>query len=702
MEFRVTCSGCSKRYRVNEKLVGKFLKCKRCDTYLEIRDPGAEPEENLTEAQIVESPPGANQPTAGTTLPGSPVTGTPVTGVPGTGVPGTGVPGTGETAAPVGSPSIGYDPLATNPPLPLQPQPPLAPPMAVPSAGTAGGQGVPMAGVPVAGNAWNAAGAQARQGVATAKPNTVGPFGVQEIICLIFGVLILLGGLVFLLLQNFGVVNYGRIGAIIGLIVGLVGTALLTKGLQAFKWVSLGGGLASAGLIFTLFAFLFIPSSDSDDDTGTSGSSGINLASVSAWMKNYPGWKAMGTNLRGGGTGTVGNRASDVWPDEEMSDIGLTAKFPTSERIKRETGKQELDGETIDVSIYKHSFSTARGACLLAIRYFEAPNSEYTTERILTDIEEALKKQVTALEYQSKDVTVDRNPGKEVSYRTKSNGRDIRIHQRIIVRDTSVYLIFASGPVSLVPGSESTKFLRSIRFDKNWRPSGRLADAEEGASDALDPFSFGGDNSGDNAAGSPNSAGAPEYFQVVPNEKIRESKISMRRRKLEAEMDEVLGMKARLGFPAAYLTQSAGDERSNRAYYADPGKRPVTAIDVSIAQRGGEKAIRLISPIYNRSVTDHNTIVAKRGYALGAIYVNVQERVPGNLHVTGLQFVFMKVTDKGLITSDSYSSDWVGQAPTSGRGVSIETDGRPVYGFWVRSGLTLSAIGLIVEAEYNP
>ena len=167
-------------------------------------------------------------------------------------------------------------------------------------------------------------------------------------------------------------------------------------------------------------------------------------------------------------------------------------------------------------------------------------------------------------------------------------------------------------------------------------------------------------------------------------------------------MDEVLGMRSRIGFPAAYLSESVGSESTNRSFFADPNKLPVTGVDVTIAKRGNDEAIRLVAPIYDGKSTDSKTILARNGYGVGAINVHVKDNVPGTQHIVGLQFVFMKVTDKGFDTSDQYSSDWVGEKPLSGNGISIGPgDGRPVYGFWLRPGLTLNSIGLIVEADYK-
>jgi hypothetical protein len=108
--------------------------------------------------------------------------------------------------------------------------------------------------------------------------------------------------------------------------------------------------------------------------------------------------------------------------------------------------------------------------------------------------------------------------------------------------------------------------------------------------------------------------------------------------------------------------------------------------------RAGKQYIRRLTPIFYRSsLTSPNKILAKEGYALGAIHVWANE------FVTGVKLEFMKLKDDtSLQLSDSYQADTIGTA-TTGTAKTITTDGRIVVGLHGRRTSLMNAIGLAVR-----
>jgi hypothetical protein len=82
------------------------------------------------------------------------------------------------------------------------------------------------------------------------------------------------------------------------------------------------------------------------------------------------------------------------------------------------------------------------------------------------------------------------------------------------------------------------------------------------------------------------------------------------------------------------------------------------------------------------------SLVARRGYAIGAI------KVQGSNSVEGLEVVFVRVGRTGLDSADSYGSPWVGLR-TSEPVLTLGGDGLPVVGIHGRAGAALFSLGLV-------
>ena len=86
-----------------------------------------------------------------------------------------------------------------------------------------------------------------------------------------------------------------------------------------------------------------------------------------------------------------------------------------------------------------------------------------------------------------------------------------------------------------------------------------------------------------------------------------------------------------------------------------PNGKPVVGFQYSLGSWAGKKAIRKLEPLFDRNPPKASleTVLAREGYAVGAIHVHA-----GDL-VHALQIVFMRATSDGLDPSDSYTSQWI-------------------------------------------
>jgi hypothetical protein len=98
----------------------------------------------------------------------------------------------------------------------------------------------------------------------------------------------------------------------------------------------------------------------------------------------------------------------------------------------------------------------------------------------------------------------------------------------------------------------------------------------------------------------------------------------------------------------------------------------------------------IISKAHGKNVRHSITVVARPGYAVGAI--NMRQ----GLFLDAFQFVFMKYEDGHLNPDDSYESDWLGD-PRGGGDDTASGDGSLVVGIHGRtSGRQVDMLGLVV------
>ena len=130
----------------------------------------------------------------------------------------------------------------------------------------------------------------------------------------------------------------------------------------------------------------------------------------------------------------------------------------------------------------------------------------------------------------------------------------------------------------------------------------------------------------------------------------------------------------------------------------------LVGLDLAVGNYAGHKVVRAVLGVYMTAQgilqgephgelgTDYVKLLAKPGYAVGAI------KVRGGNRVDGLSLTFMRIREDRLDPRDSYSSAWVGgeggNAP-----VTVGGEGRAVVGIFGGVGAELDRFGLMLDEE---
>ena len=119
--------------------------------------------------------------------------------------------------------------------------------------------------------------------------------------------------------------------------------------------------------------------------------------------------------------------------------------------------------------------------------------------------------------------------------------------------------------------------------------------------------------------------------------------------------------------------------------------QPMLGMRYQLGQWFGTQAVMYLTPVYDSGQVDPKKTVFRRdGYAVGGF------EVVSSKYITAIRVIFMRQTDDGgLDSSDSYLSEWIGEAPET-PGKTITSDGQTVIGIHGRRGTMIDAIGLVV------
>jgi hypothetical protein len=107
---------------------------------------------------------------------------------------------------------------------------------------------------------------------------------------------------------------------------------------------------------------------------------------------------------------------------------------------------------------------------------------------------------------------------------------------------------------------------------------------------------------------------------------------------------------------------------------------------------GGRERVGSLEPLFaNGAAAGRDVIVARDGYALGALQVDADQ------YVDAVALVFMRVSSDGdLDPADNYTSEWIG-SPTGNATRTLGGDGTRVIGICGRGAAVLDSVGLVLD-----
>ncbi len=117
--------------------------------------------------------------------------------------------------------------------------------------------------------------------------------------------------------------------------------------------------------------------------------------------------------------------------------------------------------------------------------------------------------------------------------------------------------------------------------------------------------------------------------------------------------------------------------------------KPVLGFRYGLGSWAGQPALSLFEPLYGPQPASQNVVMARDGYAVGALKV-----APTTL-VGAVQVVFMRLLPDGrLDPRDSYTAAWIGR-PSDLPAKVLGGSSQPVIGVHGRRGAVIDAIGLV-------
>lgn len=142
-----------------------------------------------------------------------------------------------------------------------------------------------------------------------------------------------------------------------------------------------------------------------------------------------------------------------------------------------------------------------------------------------------------------------------------------------------------------------------------------------------------------------------------------------------------------VGRPTELLGGAGGSPFSRTS----PNGQPVVGVRYRLGTWGGRERVGMLEPLFAANALPGDVILARDGYALGALQVDAGE------YVDAVALVFMRLTPDGrLDPGDRYTSEWIG-TPTGGDPRMLGDGSAKVIGIAGRGAAVLDAVGLVLE-----
>jgi len=144
-------------------------------------------------------------------------------------------------------------------------------------------------------------------------------------------------------------------------------------------------------------------------------------------------------------------------------------------------------------------------------------------------------------------------------------------------------------------------------------------------------------------------------------------------------------------------TPLIGAQKTNEFREMSPHDALAIGVEYVSAETGGKFVLSNLRLLYAKPGTDKDeSIVARDGYVLGGLKVGTGKYSTG-VFPNGLQVIFIRQKDGVLDTSDTYTSDWAGVTPATGKEKQLAGNGERVIGICGRKGFFVRAIGLVIQ-----
>jgi hypothetical protein len=135
-------------------------------------------------------------------------------------------------------------------------------------------------------------------------------------------------------------------------------------------------------------------------------------------------------------------------------------------------------------------------------------------------------------------------------------------------------------------------------------------------------------------------------------------------------------------------TALVGGPRGGPFRLVSPTGAPMLGLRCTIRKWMREDCIGMVEPLFAAAPGGPLAVLAKPGYAVGALEVDAAS------FVNAARVVFVRLEGGKPNPADSYRSEWLG-TPTGRPAQTVDAQGARVVGLCGRRGLVINAIGLV-------